>query len=157
MGVDIKGHIAERISNAGSCYAGDLQAMSEELLGRSPGGVARTPYDFTYEVIFVNRRLATRIKGEDPGPANVNGWIVAPEEYKNKERILSDFNESVQQVLSAWNGLAEDQLEREIPLPQGDPTSPIKLASLCASHITYHDAQLNYIQAMQGDGEMHWD
>lgn len=157
MSVDIKDHVAGRIRQAASCYTGDLHSMSDDLLAASPGGVARTPYDFTYEIVFVNRRIAKRIRGEEPEPFEMKGWIVAPPEFQNKDRAIEEFRTSTDEVLEAWEALAEDQLDRSIPLPQGEPTTPIKLASLCASHITYHDAQLNYLQAINGDGSMHWD
>ncbi|MBX3119082.1 MAG: DinB family protein [Fimbriimonadaceae bacterium] len=157
MAIDIKAHISDRIRTAAACYAGDLAAMSEEALANSLGGVARSPYDYTYEVIFVNRRFAARIRGEEPAPFKMDGWIMAPEEYKNRDYAVSEFNSSVQEVLDAWEALPEDQYERVIPLPHGEPTSPFKLAAHCASHITYHDGQLNYHQAALGDSDMHWN
>lgn len=157
MSFDFKNHIATRIRDAAKCYVGDMEALTQDQLNTSPGGSARSPFDFTYEVIFVNRRLARRIRGETPDPVNFEGWIVAPDEYKNKEYAISEFKSSVDDVLNAWNGLDEADFEKPIPLPQGEPTNPAKLGSLCATHIAYHDAQLNYLQAMLGDGEMHWD
>jgi hypothetical protein len=34
--------------------------------------------------------------------------------------------------------------------------SKFALAHLASIHMMYHDGQLNYIQSLHGDGEIHW-
>lgn len=152
MATDIKSHIAKRLESAGSVYVNDLQALSEEALTRCPGGVARSPYDFTYEVIFLNKRIVTRLTGGDPGPFPQDGWMMAPSEFKSKDQCIADLEQSVKDVLDAWNAIPDDKVCEAF-----GPASALDLASLSATHMSYHDAQLNYIQAMNGDAEMHWN
>ena len=59
-------------------------------------------------------------------------------------------------ILAAWDEIPETDLEKVITLPKGE-TSPLDLASLTMSHLNYHDAQLNYVQAMSGDDKVHWE
>lgn len=151
----IKAHFTEQISGARDRYLQDLEALDESVLRSSPGGTARTPYDFTYEVAYVNRRAAARMRGEDPGPFSSDGWMRAPEECQSKARIVQDLTESANEVLAAWEALPDTELDRKISVPNGE-TSPFDLASLCAMHMNYHDAQLNYLQSLMGDDEMHW-
>lgn len=152
----IKSHIAERITSARDTYINDLTALDHAALVQSPGGAARTPYDFTYEVVFVNRRITTRLKGGVPEAFDFAGWIVAPEEFCDKDVAIRELKASATEVLDAWNACADAELDTPIETPSG-ATSAIKVASLCATHMTYHDAQLNYLQALLGDDEMHWD
>lgn len=152
----IKTHIAERISSARDTYLKDLEAIDEPSLGQSPGGVARSPFDFTYEVVFVNRRVSTRLRGGVPEPFDFESWMVAPEEFCSKETAIKELKDSATEVLDAWNALPEEDLFKVIDTP-GGPTNPVKVASLCATHLVYHDAQLNYLQALLGDDEMHWE
>jgi len=137
---------------AGEVYAKDLQALSEDALARCPGGVARSPYDFTYEVIFLNRRIVTRLTGGDPGAFPSDGWMTAPGEFKSKDQCIADFEASVKDVLAAWNAIPEEKLGEAY-----GPATAVELASLSATHMSYHDAQLNYVQAMNGDADMHWN
>ncbi|MBS1723900.1 MAG: DinB family protein [Armatimonadetes bacterium] len=153
----LKEHMAKRIEEARDSYIKDFEALDECELGRSLGGVARVPYDFTYEVLFVNKRIATRLSGGDPGPFSMEGWMKAPEEYRDSKRMMEEFRSTADEILRLWNGTPDGELEKEIPLPSGNTTSPLDLAELCASHMMYHDAQLNYIQTLVGDAEMHWD
>ena len=152
----LKEHLTGRLEFAKSAYVGDLQAMDEEHLTTSMGGSARTPADFTYEVVFLNLRISKRLRGEDPGPYEFKGWMKAPEEFAKKDRIIEQFSASVDEVLNALRKVPEDEMSTKIETPTGD-TNVVDLASLAATHISYHDAQLNYIQTMNGDEEMHWN
>lgn len=156
MATTLKSFLRDRIAKGCNRYIDDLEAMPEEMLARSPGGSARTPYDFTYEIVYVNRRLTKRLKGEDPGPANMETWLTAPIEFQSKDEAKKQMRESTDGLLAAFDTVGENELERVIPLPQGE-TSPLDLAALTLTHISYHDAQLNYLQAMSGDDKVHWN
>ena len=129
--------------------------MDEPTLLSSPGGVARVPIDFTYEVVVVNRRVLARLKNEDPGPFDSSGWMVAPEDFRNKRAAIDGIRESTNAVLEAWDALPEGDINKSIPLESGETTA-LKAASMCATHLVYHDAQLNFVQSLAGDDEMHW-
>jgi hypothetical protein len=151
----LKSYLRGRIAIGRDRYLDDLQAMSGEQLGQTLGGKARTAYDFTYEVAHVNRRIAKRMRGEDPGPANMDSWLTAPLEFKSRAEAIRQIRESSNEILSAFDAIPEGELERAIPLAKGQ-TSPLDLATLAAVHMSYHDAQLNFIQAALGDDEVHW-
>ena len=152
---EIKSFFAEKIKDSQKEYIQDLEAMSEEDLARSTGGCARNAHDFTFETAFVNRRVAKRLRGETPEPVVQDGWIMAPE-GRNKASSAEDIRSSIDEVLAAWEALPEADLSKEIVLPDGRRTSPVDLAFLVAFHTGYHDAQLNYIQTLSGDSEVHW-
>ena len=48
----------QAMERASANYLKDLDAMSEEQILASPGGSARKAVDFTYEVGYINRRIA---------------------------------------------------------------------------------------------------
>lgn len=136
-------------------YLEDLEASPPEVLSHAPGGAARCPYDYTYEVVLINRRLAKRMRGDDPGPFAKEGWLRAPDGFRTKETATSEFRESSADLIAAFESEPEGDFERVIPLPKGE-TSPLDLATLTISHWTYHDAQINYVQAMFRDEAVHW-
>jgi hypothetical protein len=157
MPTTFKAHFTKQIREAADGYVKDLEAMSEEALGKSPGGSARSPYDVTYEVAAVHRRIVARLKGEDPGAwPFTEGWAVAPPEFRTKSAAVNELRETADAVLAAIEATPEDEMEREIVLPNGK-SSPLDLANLALIHLVYHDAQLNYLQSMAGDTELHWD
>ena len=152
---DFKKKATEAFSGAKKRYLDDLSAMSEELLTKSPGGCARTPADFTYEVNIINRRIAKRLRGEDPGPFKFEGWMKAPEDQNSKQTIVREFESTTKEIEDALANVPEDEMLRTIQLPN-DTTTPYDLVTFCAMHIGYHCAQLNYLQTLHDDGEMHW-
>ncbi|HRK22129.1 MAG TPA: DinB family protein, partial [Fimbriimonadaceae bacterium] len=113
-------------------------------------------FDYTYEVVIVNRRTAKRLRGEDPGPFANDGWITAPVAFCEKAVAQSEFQSTAEEFIAALEIIPDDELERVIPLPKGE-TSPLDLASLNIGHWTYHDGQLNYTQAISGDDKVHWE
>ena len=156
MSLDLKAHMVESLERVLKFYVNDLEAIDDARLGQSLGGTARKPIDFTYEVAFVNRRIAKRLRGEDPGPFDSEGWITAPEAFQTKAEAIAELKASVEEVLTAWKALPDSELDREIVTPGGN-SNPFKMMSMAVNHTNYHDAQLNYIQSLLGDDEMHWD
>ena len=152
----IKDFIREQIVSAKSDYAKDLEAMTHEQLGTRPKGSARSPYDFTFEVVFVNKRIAKRLRGETPEPVpEDSGWMTAPDSFQNKEQAKKEMDDSMQEILDAFDKVPADDLGKTIQLPASE-TSAFKLGYFAAHHANYHDAQLNYIQSLNGDEKVHW-
>lgn len=152
MAFDPTAYATAQVTNAGNYYLGDLKAISEEDLLKSPAGQARAPIDFTYEVVLINRRIATRLRGETPPPMSFEGWTVAPDEFRSKEAAVREMEASVKEMVDA---IGTDAM-RTIVMPDRESTA-FEVANFGALHIMYHDAQLNYLQSMKGDMEMHWE
>lgn len=153
--MDLKTKALTELRDVQKRYLIDLRALPDEAISQSFGGAARTPANFTYEIVLVNKRLSTRMKGEDPGPFDPNVWVETPAEFQTKEGAAGAFEESLNQVVALVESIPAEEMLREIPTPTGT-TSPYDLAEFCAYHINYHDGQLNYIQALHGDAEIHW-
>ena len=152
----LKEHLTGQLEFARKAYVGDLRAMDEQRLISASGGSSRTPADFTYEIVSINKRISKRMRGEDPGEFKFEGWVKAPAEFQNKETIIAQLEESATEIIEAFANVPEEEMFRKIETPTGE-TSPMDLAGFAAMHMTYHDAQLNYIQAMKGDVEVHWN
>ncbi len=155
--MSVKAFYKKQIESVRDLYVKDLDAMSQEDLGKVPGGAARTPFDFTYETMFVNGRITKRLKGETPDPmSGDDGWMKAPAEFCQKERAVAEFKDSMDAILAAWDTIDESKAFDTIVLPTSE-TSLAGLAHFACVHNAYHDAQLNYHQAIHGDDKMHWD
>lgn len=152
----MKEHALKAIEGAGKRYEQDLLALSDESFSKSAGGSARTPADFTFEILRINDRIAKRLRQEDPGPFPFDGWIKAPEDFGTKEEVASKFSDSVSAIKAALEKTPDEEMQRVIKVQDGE-TNPFDIVTFCAMHINYHDAQLNYIQALNGDMAMHWD
>lgn len=151
---DVKQHFSDRIQGGLSSYVNDLKCMSDEQL-RKKVGSARSGYDFTYEIVIVNELMAHRLNGTNAEPFNPTEWVVAPEEFCETEVAITRVQESTANVLEAWNKFPIESVNEPLPTSQNG-SSAIGVVNMVATHLAYHDAQLNFIQAIDGDGEVHW-
>jgi hypothetical protein len=155
MNVNVKDYAERLIKDTRDRYIQDLEAMWPEQLALRPGGAARSAYDMTYEVVFINHRFVKRIKREEPEPFVFGTWLEAPEEFRDKSRAIDAFRESFELILAELEPIPVERYDEEISMSQGT-MSIFEMATFIARHAGYHDAQLNYIQALQGDTEVHW-
>jgi len=144
------------MEQAASLYLKDLDAMSEAQLLESAGGSARVAVDFTYEVALINRRIASRLLDiEPPALPDDDGWMVAPSELRSKSEICGFLRSACVELTEAAKSLPECESGKMIGAP-GSERPAFGMVQFAAMHTMYHDAQLNFIQSLQGDLEMHW-
>jgi len=154
----LRSYVIKTFEIANEEFVKDLSALSESDLGKSWSG-SRTAYDIAYEVGVLNRRIAMMCREMDPGPwpwEFGNEWLKAPDELRSKAAIVKHIEEAGQEVV---NSIGRD-VEKTVRVvgPSGDGTRPIyQIVIGAAKHIFYHDAQLNFIQQLTGDMEVHWD
>ncbi len=158
MKATFKDHALKSLQQAKDCYAKDLKAMQEGQITESCGGSARSACDFSYEVAVVNHRILARMKGEDPGAwPFADGWAVAPEDYRSVSAIATNVDDSIKSMMSLIESFDEDKITEKFTVPgQTEETSIGELAVFASMHIMYHAAQLNFIQSLAGDLEVHW-
>ncbi len=137
-------------------YAADLAHLSDDHLHQVPMGAARTIASFTAEVAGFNRLVAAVVRGEEaamPDPEAVEAFVQSINSIaKAQELVKSSANEICEALASSG---AEAALA-DVTAPWGEPTTKINLASMAASHMMYHDGQINYIQSLHGDAVNHW-
>ena len=150
----VKTFFVEQIKWGRDAYIRDLEALGEEDLANSPGGTARSAYDYTYEVAFNNERFAARLRGETP-KKTPEGWMSAPTDYRNKQAAIEYIRTSTDEFLAAFEAVPAEDLLKTIVL-ENDTSNALEYANMCTSHMGYHDAQLNLVQSMRGDSKMHW-
>jgi hypothetical protein len=94
--------------------------------------------------------------GKPNGPWPFEGWAVAPSDFKTPERAVAEIGRSVDSMILVWDSLSEEDVLQEIASESGSKSSPLDMVLMCIQHMSYHDAQLNYVQALNGDTEIHW-
>ena len=81
--------------------------------------------------------------------------MTAPAELRTKAAAIENVKSSLDEVLEAWNALPAQDVFRTVQLKSGE-AHPLDFAFMAAYHTGYHDAQLNYIQSLNGDMAVHW-
>ena len=147
---------AAGMESAAKNYLGDLEAMSEAQILESAGGTARSAVDFTFETAIINKRIAARLNGvEPPAMPEGEGWTVAPEELRSKSAIAEYMKSACDELIAVAKTKSEEDGAQLMPLFGGEKPT-FYAVNFAAMHTMYHCAQLNFIQSLAGDMEVHW-
>jgi len=132
----------------------DMEPLSHDDLNNCYGSSCRKAYDFIYEVAFLHRRFAKELLGEDMGPFPFKPgetWLPTPPEMCDKNNAVEYFKTTAKELRDAF------EAKKDEPMSDGSgPTQLFKTMRFGNVHCGYHDAQLNFIQAMKGDMAVHW-
>ncbi len=154
--VDLRKHYFGWVANCAAFYAKDLAALTQEQYEKTYGGATRSPRNISAEVAFLTQRTIDLVKGGEMLGRDDEGMKAMEEALSTPalagEAVVQAATDLGKAVLAA----SDEALAREIMMPWGQPMSVYALVHLTATHIMYHDGQLNYVQAINGDAEMHW-
>jgi hypothetical protein len=134
----------------------DLNALPDDKINVCPGGCARSALHIVAECATLNGRIAAYLQtGEikrlppEEREAHLNS-------FDTREKALAYLEQETQKLLDVIETLDVATLGDISNEPLGRPMSRFAVAELPAVHMMYHDGQLNYLQALHGDDQMHW-
>ncbi len=154
--IDAKAELAKWTRQLAGMYVADLKALDESAILNSAGGAARTANDFTAEVAGFNLMTAKRLRGEEVPERTDEDRAAFTALFSTKDVCVNMLSSSAEELASAIESASDESMAEVVTMPWGQDMSKWELANLCANHILYHDGQLNFIQSLSGDGEMHW-
>lgn len=104
----------------------------------------------------MNNRIAAQLRGEDPGPWPFGeDWATCPDCERDKTKVIEGIKSSTEAILSAMENVSDEKFTERFKVGEHE-TSCADRVGLAGMHMMYHCAQLNYIQGLHGDDEMHW-
>ncbi len=149
-------HLRETTEGAYQMLLKDLRAIPEEKAGQAWGGCSRAPLRFVAECAMLNGVLAAYIEtGVFRRPSREEA-LAQQESFPSIEPLAAFLQQQTELLLKAIDGVDPDTLWEEGNEPFGRPMSRFQAIGLAATHMNYHDGQLNYVQAMLGDPAIHW-
>lgn len=154
--VQPKEHLRALTERAHRLLINDLKAIAEDKSNASPGGVARTALHIVAECAMVTGFLGKALNGVEVQRPPKEEREAHLNSFDTTEKVLAYLDRETQDLLTVIDGLDESTLGEVSDKPFGRPMSRFALAEFPALHMMYHDGQLNYIQTLHGDAEMHW-
>lgn len=133
----------------------DASYIPEENLGYCAAGCAKTAAQILREIAKTNWEIAAAIKGAETGEA-VEKLAKQIEDASTLDALSRLVRESADAVCGAIDSHSEADLGNMIRMPWGAMFPLGQAIFLPASHMTYHDGQINYIQLLLGDSKFHW-
>lgn len=137
-------------------YVKDLKAIPADKLTVSPGGVARPVNVVTADAVALGRWCAAALRGNVDPNYGTNSISEVADKLTTHEALIEAVESSMDDLAAAIQG-ASDETFNSLVTPPWQMPAPMYIITLIAvNHYWYHDAQLNYFQALNGDGEVHW-
>lgn len=154
--VDHKAFLSGWVQNLAGMYCADIKAIPNEKLGTSPGGCARTPQQFSAEVVGLCKWTAAKLRGEEPVQRTEDEMQAFGTTMNSQDAICGAINAASTEFSEALMACPDDRLNSTVTPPWQMDAPLYMIALITANHIWYHDGQLNYLQALNGDEAIHW-
>ena len=153
---DARAHLHGVTVRAHQMFVKDLNALTEENASKCPGGVARPAIEVVVECAGLNGSIAgllTTGEFNRPTPEQRKAYYAT---ITTREAALAELEQKTQILLAAIDTMDENTMGEMLPGIFGSPMTRFALAEVPFMHMMYHDGQLNYIQCLNGDSEIHW-
>ena len=124
----------------------DTTYVPSEKLNWTPMDYGKSAIAILSEISRSNYEIAAVILGGPPKKVETEDFDAL------KDHVI----ESAQEVCKAIDSLSDQALEGDLTMPWGGIFAASQAILLPASHMNYHDGQVNYIQLLLGDTKFHW-
>jgi hypothetical protein len=145
---------AETILGAAEQLAHTIKSTAPERLDWKPVAddlsQATSALDMLDECIGVNRRFTALLRGESPQGGPADGGRLFRSAEQGVEMLLQSAREAAETV----RNLDESVLTKTFKLRMGERSGAV-LLRIMTGNMIYHNGQINYIQLLYGDTEMH--
>lgn len=149
-------HLVADTERVAARLINDLNAIPDDHEDHCPGGCARSGVNIVAECAVVNRAVATFLAtgtAVRPKPEERDALIAS---YDTKAKAREFLSQETAKLIEAIKSLDPETLGETVNFFPTRTTDRFAVASLPAGHMAYHDGQLNYIQTLYGDNQIHW-
>ena len=151
--LDFRSGLADWLGMLASFFCKDVQALPDEALMKSPGGVAKSPAQIAAEVVSTCDWCASALRGT--AAVTTEEEMPLPQ-YASKAEICDAVTASTTSLATAIREANDETLASIVVAPWQMPAPMAVHTQIAVNHIWYHDGQLNYLQALNGDADVHW-
>jgi len=130
-----------------------LEFIPQERRHWVPRGCAKTPQDIYLECAGTYLWAAKFLRKE---PLDWSQALPKAKDCPGLEEAKGLMEKYQQEFFTALDDLDESRLGETAEMPWGEKMSLGQYIFLPSYHTCYHCGQLNYIQTLLGDGEMHF-
>ena len=141
----------------GAVFAAGIEAMPADKQTWRPLNEGRDALDQLQEVVALNFGVAEALRSKNFPVSSDEAKAKLKAELDTIPKALVALQQSVDAVASAIATLTDDDLDKTITLPfRGGVVRTLSwMALLPSRHMSYHWGQINYIQTLYGDKDMH--
>lgn len=156
QGVDARAYLGGWLQGLTGMYTADIQAIPDDQWNATHGGCTKSARDVTADAIGMLDWTTEALKG------NVIGLqeSYVTEQLKGvcgtKDGACAKLASASKAFAEALASASDDALNGMVTPPWQMDAPLFMIAQIAVSHLWYHDGQLNYIQCLLGDDQVHW-
>lgn len=153
----VQANLANQIRRYSQMFNIDLNHIPEDEYTVSKGGKARTIQAIVAEVVGLNKMVAEILKGDGAGPMPSDEERAAFEAaFATRADCQTAITESAEALARILEKTRDEDLAKTEMAPWGMPMTYLEWSNIAVVHVMYHDGQLNFIQSLNGDDQIHW-
>jgi hypothetical protein len=154
--VDVHQHLRAQTERAHRLLSNDIKAIAEDKNNVCPGGCARPALNIVAECAAINGMVAGFFRTGEFTRLTPEQREKHLSTFDTVEKALSYLDQETARLQEVLASLDVDTLGDTTEKFFGRTMTLFQIAELPSTHMMYHDGQLNYIQTLHGDSEMHW-
>ncbi|MFM9873093.1 MAG: DinB family protein [Fimbriimonadaceae bacterium] len=133
----------------------DMDATSEEDFACCPGGKARPATNYIAEAGLFNT-VVSEVVTNPENAIDMQSRYEVLKEITTKDQSREMFTKGCRDLEAAIESTSAEDLATEVTAPWGMPSTKGKLLMWGINHSMYHLGQLNQLQLIKGDEDVHW-
>lgn len=154
-GIDARGYLMGWLHGVTDMFLKDIKAMPEPTLTKKFGGCARPANELVADTLGMLYWTTAALKGEKYELNEDSAAHLAPT-LTTHTAIVEAMTKATSDFKNAFDQASDETLNKLVTPPWQMDAPLYILCQIAVSHIWYHDGQLNYIQALEGDEKVHW-
>lgn len=151
--------IADLTMHAGDALFQSARAIPDDKLTWKAAGDPRTALDVLRECAFTPMGLPALLEGRGTDPdfmREFGAWAVEAQSWTTVAQVEAAYRQNIEISLAGIRNCPDSALDKEFPVPFGaGKLTGEQIIMMCYWNMVYHMGQINYIQTMYGDKEMH--
>lgn len=156
-GIDARGMLIGWLHGVTGMYIADIKAIPDDKWTATHGGCTRPANELTADALTLLTWCTATLTGDTATADGCYGTMKElAAEVSTKEAAIAKFGSTTQAFAAAVAAASDETLNKTITPPWQMAAPLYMICNVAVSHIWYHDGQLNYIQCLLGDGDVHW-
>ena len=155
-GVDARGYLKGWAMALADMTGKDIRAIPADKWTATHGGCTKSALQVTAETISLLDWTAAALRGNAVLSDETSLMEKIKSDCASQEAAIARLKSAAGAFAAALSDASDEALNAIVTPPWRMDAPLFMIAQIAASHIWYHDGQLNYIQSLLGDDQIHW-
>jgi hypothetical protein len=134
----------------------DFDATPDVMLTSKVNDCGRSAIEVTRELAVFNTMILKVLNGEPVNMMEDMNMEAAAAAQPDRDSVRAGYEASINALVEKCAAFTDEDWAGKVMAPWGAEVTRAHMASWVSYHCMYHCGQVNFIQVMHGDNEVHW-